>query len=96
MKTLLIILLLAAPCLAEESVTEKAFREAEESSRRVQEQMDRWNEGMERQEQQWEEFNRNYDRNDSDMKYHYETETGRQYWETDDGLIIEGGNYGGE
>jgi hypothetical protein len=96
MKALLLVILLATPCLAEESITEKAFREADESSRRVREQMDRWNEGMDRYYEQQRQFNENYDRNRNEYEYKYETETGRQYWETEDGLIIEGGNYGGD
>ncbi len=65
MKTLLIILLLAAPCFAtEEGPLEKAYREVYEQSQRVRErQADyfRWQEEFDRRDR---EFERNYEGND--------------------------------
>jgi hypothetical protein len=43
---ILVLCLVVTPCFAEESVTERAYREAEESNQRIRENMDRWNDGM--------------------------------------------------
>jgi hypothetical protein len=94
-KTLLIILLLVLPCFAEEGILDKAYRDVQEQSQSIRKRNAdyfRWQEEFDRRERQLDE---QFD-NESDYEYKYESDTGRQYWETEEGLMIEGGNYGGE
>ena len=73
----------------EEGVINKAFREERERSERVQEKMDRWNDGIRESERQQEKFEQNYNRNNSDVKYRYNTTTGKSSWEYPNGIVIE-------
>ena len=82
-------LLWVVPCMAEESVIDKAFREERERSERVQEKMDRWNNGVRESERQQAEFERNYNRNNSGAKWRYNTTTGKNSWEYPNGIVIE-------
>ena len=82
-------LLWVVPCVAEESIIDKAYREARESTERVQQKMDRWNDGIRESERQQAEFERNYNRNDSGAKWRYNVDTDKSSWEFDNGMIIE-------
>ena len=80
-QTLLIILLLAAPCLAtEEGPLEKAYREVYEQSQRIRErQADyfRWQEEFDRRDR---EFERNYEGDDHYDDCDHDTED-HQDWD---------------
>ena len=88
MKALLLVILLATPCLAEEEgPLTKAYREVYEQSERIRERNQDIIIQRKELERQQAEFERNYEGNDSEWQYCYDYETDRSTWEKD-GMII--------